>query len=138
MKKHQNLAYMGLIAQITFTRKYTMKCLHMMMTPLTTLTPEFYLSKRLTRTCRSSFGGAAPLQKEGSGITANVSAKYPSTRSVINSSTIFFKQMTHQVFHKEICSLASVSEDQLINNMIHNNTHRKTVIVLPQLKIFHM
>lgn len=73
---------MWLIAQITFAREYTMKRLHMMTTPLTTLTPEFYLRKRLTRTYRSSFGGAAPLQREGSGITAHVSAKYPSTHMV--------------------------------------------------------
>lgn len=60
------------------------------------------------------------------------------THGVINSNTIFFKQMIHQVSHKESCSLASVSEDQLINKKIHNNKHKKSVIVLSQFEKFHI
>lgn len=46
--------------------------------------------------------------------------------------------MIYQVSHKESCSLASVSEDWLINNKIRNNKHEKSVIVLSQFEKFHI
>lgn len=55
---------MWLTAHITLARKCFLKCQHIMMIPFINILDAEILIKRLTRTCRSGFGDAAPLQME--------------------------------------------------------------------------
>lgn len=103
---------MWLIAHISFPRKYFLKCQHTVMIPFINIFDAQILIKRLTRTCRSGFGDAAPLQMEALQPVFQQNMPH-NTHGVINLSTVFFKEVVEQVFYKQNWSLASVSEDQL-------------------------